>query len=744
MKKCLIKGALALSLGVVFISCSDKDIEFQSIADSKVQSFDENFRATYGTIASGHDWGFGSSTTARTRAYVDVNGNMWEEKPSVSPSEKTKVMEYVNMTRAEMTSVGHKYQENFPENLKNYWVTHVWTGTDTYTDGDNNSVGTGSSKMNHLQIGETTSATINDSGELSSTGWYHVNNFNRGNNTDWSGNTLVYDSGTLDFAYHNSYDSRYHNRWITVKGEDIDESLAGYYYVCFDFEGTLNGAVTKCRLDFQYTHTTEAGHSQTDNVSVEITLSGQYTTADQIKAALGNKYTYNGVECDITNATIRDIQTVNANMIVAPNDVYTDWIIRLCAAQPTEGSSGGDSSSSTTTYNDEVVTEYHKQTTVTQGRIFCEDLGATTDSKNNRRDIDYNDVVFDAYLINEVYYTKTITTKTTLVDGVSQGEPEITTTTNTTSTNNYTKIVLQAAGGTIPLSVAGEEVHNKFGVDVDVMVNTVNDGQEIVGRSVNGVAPVEFTTLYYSSLREIPIAVRWSNDVIYLTAHEGESPQKICVPIGTTWSKERSSIDYSYPDFKEWVNKNVSLPWYNSNSEYLYNKAPSTTEMKSSSDVILRTESSSGSQSSTTYTVNPSASEKSIWDDLSGSTVFPSEWSNGNTSIIKDYDQLAVNDNNSKAFGVGSKIRVYIHTQNQYWGMKLCWRDTDNNWAWSTLMEASASQNASHMSGNDGYIEYTVTETSLAQLQKAGIVVQGGNLIPLMITIDNTDSNAGQ
>ena len=48
MKKCLIKGALTLSLGIVFISCGDKDIEFQSIADAKVQSFDENFRATFG------------------------------------------------------------------------------------------------------------------------------------------------------------------------------------------------------------------------------------------------------------------------------------------------------------------------------------------------------------------------------------------------------------------------------------------------------------------------------------------------------------------------------------------------------------------------------------------------------------------------------------------------------------------------------------------------------------------------
>jgi hypothetical protein len=70
--------------------------------------------------------------------------------------------------------------------------------------------------------------------------------------------------------------------------------------------------------------------------------------------------------------------------------------------------------------------------------------------------------------------------------------------------------------------------------------------------------------------------------------------------------------------------------------------------------------------------------------------------------------------------------------------MKLYWINTDNNWAWTELMFADSSNNATHISGNDGYIEYTVADnTALQQLQKGGIIIQGGNLIPLMITVDN-------
>ena len=66
-------------------------------------------------------------------------------------------------------------------------------------------------------------------------------------------------------------------------------------------------------------------------------------------------------------------------------------------------------------------------------RIIAEDLSAKEGS-----DFDFNDVVFDV----------------------------------TFTSDNTADITLIAAGGTLPLTVAGQEVHSKFGVNTDVMVNT--------------------------------------------------------------------------------------------------------------------------------------------------------------------------------------------------------------------------------------------------------------------------------
>lgn len=707
MKKCLIKGALALSLGVVFISCGDKDIEFQSITDAKVQSFDENFRATFGYIAPNHNWGFGSSKAALTR-YAQEDANMWGPSTEAGRSTQPYVVP-APLTQAQKDKVRDWFQtHNNPDGLSLTWtdffVQQVYKGgthpTETcpevYTAKDGQTPVTGSDKMNYLYAGEAKD---------------HISNFNWGKYGDQNGNDLnlnVWD-GTMDtslgndfnqqkvyhsdqimlmresstscFGYHESYVSKdYSNRFVIISGNTIDNdipggaSVAGMYFVGFDFDADDTSKALSQQVDRDY--------------------------------------------------------------------YFSDWIVRITEGvlPNSGGSEGGGSSSSTTTREYHETTEYRKETTVReQGRIICEDLGATTDSENNRRDIDYNDVVFDAYLITERYYTRTIRSYDEYVDGVLQGTYDNGSSEETTSTNDYTKIVLQAAGGTIPLTVAGSEVHSKFGVDQDVMVNTINEGDDVIGRYESGKAPVEYiVNTRYNELRDIPIVVRWGTDAIYLAAHEGQSPQKICVPIGTPWCKERSSIDLGYPSFADWVHSSGTEPWGNRVQSKLYNRVPSAVEMPYENDEIVSSDSSSSQESSTTYTVTPSANEKSIWDDLSGNTQI--SWSN---ALEKDYSVVAVADKNNKAFGVGSKIRVYIHT-NTDWYFKLCWKDRNDGWKWKSLVEANAGQNASHISGNDGYIEYTVTDnTELEKVSMAGIVVQGVNFIPLMITVDNTGSTAG-
>ncbi|MCR5679804.1 MAG: hypothetical protein K6G08_06300 [Prevotella sp.] len=157
---------------------------------------------------------------------------------------------------------------------------------------------------------------------------------------------------------------------------------------------------------------------------------------------------------------------------------------------------------------------------VKQGRIMCEDLGTIGD-------FDFNDVVFDAYIHK---------------DGT-------------------TDIELWAAGGTLELSVAGEEVHKKFAVTQGKTEGMVNTG------ITSKPAPVKFTTSEkYYNLIDIPITVRKTDNagnVTYyqLTAEMGGAPQKICVPIGTKWCDEYVSITKAYPKFKDWVEGENPFNW---------------------------------------------------------------------------------------------------------------------------------------------------------------------------------------
>ena len=149
-------------------------------------------------------------------------------------------------------------------------------------------------------------------------------------------------------------------------------------------------------------------------------------------------------------------------------------------------------------------------------RVIAEDL--TVDEKG---DFDFNDVVFDVIL-------------------------------------NYpagkTTIILQAAGGTLPLTVGGQEVHHEFGVDTNVMVNTKNNSVE---RN-----PAKFVLdIQYSNANDIPVRVQKNGSWLDLEAKRGRVPSKIGVKPTYNWCDEREDILDKYPDFGKWV-KNENIEWY--------------------------------------------------------------------------------------------------------------------------------------------------------------------------------------
>lgn len=241
------------------------------------------------------------------------------------------------------------------------------------------------------------------------------------------------------------------------------------------------------------------------------------------------------------------------------DDYYSDWIVTLTKAERNDGG-GDDPSGNFDTFDVQEITD---------GRIFCEDLGSA-----EATDIDYNDVVFDAF----TYVTKTYKVPYTL----DSNNKKVYDMTNISSrlqstTYNKTDINLLAAGGTITIKVAGKDVNQLLGIDKTIMANTYVEGvspnRSGYSNFSNGVSPVKFTVdnSSYTDLSNIPVAVRYDKEVRELTAYIGDVPQKFSAPVGTPWPAERVEFNSGFEGFQTWVNNRYATPWYTYVPDKLYN-----------------------------------------------------------------------------------------------------------------------------------------------------------------------------
>ena len=171
-------------------------------------------------------------------------------------------------------------------------------------------------------------------------------------------------------------------------------------------------------------------------------------------------------------------------------------------------------------YNDWIVKITPGLYTPKGQRIMCEDLGTTAD-------FDFNDIVVDVYNDWSGY------------PGNAWGGATI--------------VTVRAAGGTLPATVAGKDIHELFGVSTKDMVNT-------------GIktAPVAiFRIPQVNNAKDIHIMVGNDGGTWELKTATGAAPQKILVPSTTRWNKEYKSIVNSYPDFRNYVqNANEFAKWY--------------------------------------------------------------------------------------------------------------------------------------------------------------------------------------
>ena len=162
-------------------------------------------------------------------------------------------------------------------------------------------------------------------------------------------------------------------------------------------------------------------------------------------------------------------------------------------------------------------------------RIIAEDLSASEGS-----DFDFNDVVFDVQM-----------------NWPAEGKHTIT---------------LLAAGGTLPLTIAGVEVHAKFGVSTNKMVNTESWTEQR--------DPVTFVIEgKYANANEIEVRVQKGSDWPLLTAPIGKAASKIAVSTDYEWVKELQDITNAYRQFDTYVTTGKPAKWWESdkNDTYIYN-----------------------------------------------------------------------------------------------------------------------------------------------------------------------------
>ncbi len=549
MKKYLIKGLLALVVGGFTASCADKDGDYVPVGQQKATAYADAFKELIGgEVAPNHDWGFTKtsivSETAQARANTrgsEPNQTVWPDygyptKPgglkATTPSGKSEEQIVTEWFQ------NHTIADAVTLDCNNYWVLQVHYKDYNYTANQHE----WEKYENGQEVWKTGTQTVNPKGHMdqiyankdaNSTSYDHIYNFNTG-----SGDfMLVINSETkYGFGYEESWgtsDKHVYNRSFMAHIVDEANGIDGYY-VGFDYQAYKKS-----------------------NVS--------YTNNN------GETITYND----------------NKDWAYEPDGIYDDRIIKIVpgttAHEITPG--GGSSSSSTSTRTDLI----ERRRLVSQGRVFCEDLG-TSAERMTKSDIDFNDAVFDAKIwrlgqYKVTYVNGNYSSETDYLEGIYDNGLE------NGKFKYIAEIRLLAAGGTVPLRIGGNngfEIHAKFGegnnktIGHTTIINTMgapsqaNFSTTVSTETCDAVTvEVDITSLVAGKseigLDIIPIEVQWVSStgqtVGELTADFGKAPQKLCVPIGTPWVYERIPITNAYKDFASYATSRTPKFWEGTNKD---------------------------------------------------------------------------------------------------------------------------------------------------------------------------------
>ena len=329
--------------------------------------------------------------------------------------------------------------------------------------------------------------------------------------------------------------------YLTAGGYiNVATTIKIYNAKCLVYAATGSTALIKTR-DFIFENDNDLDRTFSDEIHFNITGSIDCSAATNLPGGDSSKKVYTVAEYIAQFGDPNErINTGNASGSPACGEAWSIGTgggggeIELPIEDPTEGEATA-------------TKKYYRSTQlIDQGRVFCEDLGQISSN-----DLDFNDIVFDAYIYEIKEYTETIDANDNVIDTV------------TTSVQYDYEVTLWAAGGTLTLSVAEKDVKNSFNTTTGTLVNTASADDEAYGNPWTECNPMTLKdTGDYKQVAEIPIFVQYGNgEVLMLNANLGQAPHKILVPIGTPWTKERQKIAEAYEDFEKYVNNSSVKFW---------------------------------------------------------------------------------------------------------------------------------------------------------------------------------------
>ena len=572
MKKYLMTGVAALAICAAFTSCSKSGDELydpgkidQQNAEKITQTYNEAFIKVFGKPSANQDWGFGKSASTRansgetvpqTEAYHNMNHNEWAD-----PDKEFGGYTVPDPLTEQQKAVVAAYFQSVPNltysdpQWRHFFVQQVYKGgkvdagkVRNTTEGITAANGTkyDSGNMNLLSVGRNN---------------IHINDFNAGscstsnvldNGQHVGGSShpdqitlMVNIDDTSCFGYHETGSSTQHNNkaalvsWQTIRDWANANGLNGdcladnwnRSFLGFDLaikEGAqaqsdiaaryndgpesysyamVNGEIVSINGNDNIVYNSENIYYLDTNTNMYVAAEKMTLQDNEIQAEYRVDGDYKGkyINVDKFVALLNDgwlpVKDKNFRewVKVGKSDGYfSDWIVTLTKAERKNPPHN---------YTICVIGE-----DLTVGGSDEEDLGA---------DFDFNDVVFDVAL-----------------------------------ESNETWVRLKAAGGTLPLTIDGIEIHGKFGVATNVMVNTgAGPNKEYVEFKLNNV---------YTDAKNIPVFVTKGGRSVELTAVQGEPASKIGVKPSYVWCKERVGVVDQYPMFTQWVQALYpgTIVWY--------------------------------------------------------------------------------------------------------------------------------------------------------------------------------------